>query len=527
MMIRRPFFPILLGAYPSLFIFGQNRAQLHWSELWLPLGLGVLFAAAIWSIGFVLLRDATRSAFVSGSLVILCHALGLIPPTWFQAVPQSWMPHLTQIVLAVWALVVVLLVGCFLVWSRRRSTALESVTPAVNAAAMLLIGMALFGAVGGSSTGSSESQAIADAAAGARPDIHYIVLDGYGETEILREIYGHDDRPFIRALEDRGFYVARDSYANYLRTIQSLASALDMSYVRPPLGGAPEHSGDLMPLMSTLHHNSVMKLLRMHGYEIYSFETGYGATNLRRSGHFLTGKLGLSEFQNTILNLTPIPALLSLFKGPDQYELHRRRIRYTLEEIPRVASHPGPKFVFAHIMAPHPPFVFDQAGEPVANHLPFNFYDGQHFLARQPAREYLEGYANQVRFIGREILRTIDGILSSSSAPPVIVLQGDHGPGIGFSHEDYAASDVIERAFILNAYLLPAEDAREGLYPTITPVNSFRLILGHYLGEDLPLHPDRSFYNRESRPYEFVDITSRLQQEVEARRAARHPEVLD
>ncbi len=508
-MIRRPFFPLLLGAYPSLFIFGQNRAQLHWGELWLPLGLGVLLAAAIWLIARLALRDALRAAFVSGLLVVLFHAIGLIQPTWFQRVPKSWIPYLTHIVLGAWALVVILSIVGFVLWSRKRSSVLESLTPAANVAALALLAMALFGALGGASPATPAGEAEAGLVPGSKPDIYYLVLDGYGGREILRDLYGHDNGPFLDALEERGFYVADPSFANYLRTIQSLTSALNMSYLSPPPGVDVE-SEDLMPLMSMLHNNEVMRRLEAHGYATYAFETGYGATNLRRAGRFLTGKLGLSEFQNTILNLTPIPALLSLSKGPDQYELHRSRIRYSLDELPRIASRPGPKFVFAHLMAPHPPFVFDQDGEPVENHLPFRYFDGDHFLSRQSEREYREGYVAQTRFINREILATVDGVLAASGSAPVIVLQGDHGPGLGFFHEDLERSDVLERGSILNAFLLAGEEARNALYPTISPVNGFRLVLGSTLGEDLPLLPDRSFYNRESRPLEFVEITERL-----------------
>ena len=51
---------------------------------------------------------------------------------------------------------------------------------------------------------------------------------------------------------------------------------------------------------------------------------------------------------------------------------------------------------------------------------------------------------------------------------------------------------------ILNAYYLPGDGA-ESLYPTITPVNSFRVILDKYFGENFPLLPDVS-YNQSDQP---------------------------
>ena len=48
-----------------------------------------------------------------------------------------------------------------------------------------------------------------------RPDIYYIILDGYARSDILQEIYNYDNSDFIDALKSRGFYVAEDSRSNY------------------------------------------------------------------------------------------------------------------------------------------------------------------------------------------------------------------------------------------------------------------------------------------------------------------------
>jgi hypothetical protein len=45
---------------------------------------------------------------------------------------------------------------------------------------------------------------------------------------------------------------------------------------------------------------------------------------------------------------------------------------------------------------------------------------------------------------------------------------------------------------ILNAYSVPG--GAPALYPSISPVNSFRVILNARFGESLPLLPDRSYF---------------------------------
>ncbi|HET6823073.1 MAG TPA: hypothetical protein VFH34_10510, partial [Anaerolineales bacterium] len=83
-------------------------------------------------------------------------------------------------------------------------------------------------------------------------------------------------------------------------------------------------------------------------------------------------------------------------------------------------------------------------------------------------------------------LTSIHAILDRSEQPPVILLMGDHGPPPG----RFATQE--DRLKILNAYYV--DDAvKEKLYDSISPVNSFRLILNEYFGMNYPLLEDTSY----------------------------------
>ncbi len=43
----------------------------------------------------------------------------------------------------------------------------------------------------------------------------------------------------------------------------------------------------------------------------------------------------------------------------------RERILYLLDTVPQVAGDRAPTFTFAHILSPHPPFIFGENGEDV------------------------------------------------------------------------------------------------------------------------------------------------------------------
>ena len=123
-----------------------------------------------------------------------------------------------------------------------------------------------------------------------------------------------------------------------------------------------------------------------------------------------------------------------------------------------------------------------------------------------PGLDYVVKYRRQIQFVTKRIQRTVDEILAQSSEPPIIVLQSDHGPA---QRPEGEFGNLQERMGILHAIHLP-DGGDALLYPRITPVNTFRIILKHYFHADLPLLEDRSFYSTYDRPFRFVDITNRI-----------------
>ena len=62
---------------------------------------------------------------------------------------------------------------------------------------------------------------------------------------------------------------------------------------------------------------------------------------------------------------------------------------------------------------------------------------------------------------------------------------------------------------ILNAYYLPDSGAKR-LYSSITPVNTFRLILNQYFKTKYKLLEDVSYFSPLENAYDFVDVTDKV-----------------
>ena len=119
-------------------------------------------------------------------------------------------------------------------------------------------------------------------------------------------------------------------------------------------------------------------------------------------------------------------------------------------------------------------------------------------------------YVEQLKFTNSQILDSIKSILNNSSRPPIIIIQGDHGSGSLLKNSSINDSCMYERASILNAYYMP-DGKSDLLYPDITPVNSFRVIFNTYFEADFPILDDQVFYSPFVNPYDFVNITDRLE----------------
>jgi hypothetical protein len=329
-------------------------------------------------------------------------------------------------------------------------------------------------------------------------DIYYIVLDGYGRDDVLSTIYGIDNSPFLGFLKSRGFVVARRASSNYGQTYLSLASSLNASYLNTAGAGLLGES-NTAPLRAIIDRNAVAQSLRAAGYDFTFLSSDYSATISNSTADVCyCEQYGLSEFEHTILALSPFRVLISqswLYSG------HRRKVLETFDALTGAVERSRPRFVFAHIVAPHPPFVFDRHGNPILRKASFSFRDGSQYDGSR--QEYLHGYREQVLFVNRLLQKAITTILERPGASPIMIVQGDHGPGSRLNQDDPALTDAHERLGILAAYRLPDRSSVR-IPDTMSPVNNFRLVFNTYFATHLEMLPNDSYLSPWNRPYDVV-----------------------
>ncbi len=343
-----------------------------------------------------------------------------------------------------------------------------------------------------------------------QPDIYFIVLDGYGREDVLRDLYNYDNSHFIRSLKERGFYVASHSSANYPQTELSISSSMNLQYLDGVVQGFG-NSSDRSPLRELLQQTVIRSILEAQGYQFVVLPSAALFAQIEDADiYYNLSAGGMNEFEGLVLSSTIVGVYAEAWGGNlpvPGYELHRRYILYSLEKLREVPSLPGPKFVFAHVLSPHPPFIFDAAGDFILPDRSYSTWDAS--LYPGSTNEYMSGYVGQMKYLNTEIIAVVDAILARSATPPIIIIQGDHGPGAYYDTLELDESCLVERFSILNAYNFPDGDYAS-LYSEISPVNSFRVILDNYFNANLGLLEDRNYFAGWLSPYQFTEVSDKI-----------------
>lgn len=514
-----PIHPVLFAAFPILALYAQNLGQIPIREIYRPLGLALLGMFALWAVFLLVTRHLRKAALAASAVsLVFCsygHILNLLPMSLRGMVAPGCIAGL--------------LVLLFVLHKTRRS--LLDATAVLNLAALVLvapscwaIGASLWNtSLPGASPGERVARVLrsdappvvksrrlapaASAASASLPDVYYIILDAYGRADSLKMFYGYDNSPFLQALEKRGFYIARHSRANYDQTPLCLASALNFTYLDDLSAQVASTGGDIEASRQMLDDNAVAAHLSKLGHHYVYIGSGAGQARVDTADLALNNEPDIPLFEEQALSLTPAKVLAEAEHS--RYDQHRNRLLGAFRSLNTVAQLPYPKFVFAHILAPHPPFVLNAQGEAVYPSGTLNFSDGSWLLEKISREEYKSGYIAQLQYINRRVLEAVDAILKQSRRPPIIILQGDHGSRMNLDWESQAKTDLREPFSILNAYYVP-QRVRRDLYDTISPVNSFRVLLTDVFGAKYARLPDRSFYSTAYHPFDFAEVTDLL-----------------
>ena len=292
--------------------------------------------------------------------------------------------------------------------------------------------------------------------------------------------------------------------APYSQTELSIPALLNMDYLDQVASAAGAESADHSPMEYLLARNAMMAAARLAGYDVVSVGSEFAPTRAFRDARVLAGPAdGLSELQQEAMKMTLLAALpLNRWTNG----AHRSNVLNQFDALETLTPNPKAphRLIFAHVLAPHPPFVFNADGS--ARALDTNWLamgDGSLFKGSEDA--YLRGYSAQARFILARLEQVVRAILRQPGPTPAILITSDHGPGSQLRWEHPIASNMTERMSVFAAYRFPGVDPVE-FSSTLSPVSAARILANTYFGTNLPPLPDRSAFSNWSRPYDFTQL---------------------
>jgi hypothetical protein len=491
--VKRPLVlhTLLFAVYPVAYLYSHNAWEVRTNQVIVP-GFVVLATAGVcWALLTRLVGDAAKAGLVVSGSWLLFFFYGpvreLTGPEWSSLVSSSWVA-----IFVLWTTLTLKARG-----DLRASTRTANVI-AILLTVLVLVDLAWFGWQSLSDhtvwlDGSELVSQLDPLAADVLPDIYFIVLDGYGRADVLDELYGHDNRGFLEFLVKRGFFIAEQSSANYPTTVLSLSSCLNLAYLEfenPESAGAKP---DLDQLDALIKDSRAQRFLRRCGYTSIAFETGFPSTEIETADVVVDTGRRIDSFLVMLLNMTPVPEFVGRDWSWNPFNIHRNRIRFVLDGVADApALAPAPRFVFAHIYAPHPPFVLGPDGEERFPTVRFNNLDGSWIIRTGglTTEQYVQGYRDQTVFVNARLREAVDAILERSETPPIILLVGDHGPRSSMVWDDLDQTDYRKALSNLCAVHLPGEGAADA-YAELSLVNLFRIVFDRYHGTQLGLLDDR------------------------------------
>lgn len=489
MLKKLMLFPFIFAIYPVLFLYSYNAKELLIRDIILPSAVTLIVSIILFLILYIIMKDRYKSSFITALWCLILFTYGIL----FQFLSKGIFIGLEhRYFMSI--IIFLALYASYFIYKVKSSSTKETIAKLFNIMALTLLAMNIVSIIPTEMHKLSINKAVnqnislKDTIKSKYPDIYYIVLDEYASLDTIKEIWGYDNSEFKNELEKQGFYVANKSSVRYADTLYSTASTMNMEYVN--------NKEDIVNLFDKINNNLVMKYLDSKGYYNIAFDNIYslvykakGKVNADVCYDF-TENLKQVGIDNNFVKLVIESSIIKPYYDYIYIDnISKERLStmytnklatiYTFNGIRDTVEIDGPKFVYAHILCPHPPFFFDQNGEDVNPSNILNWDDKRY-------------YKDQYIYITNKVKESISYILENSKKSPIIVVQSDHGPrgNLEKTNNNKFTVPNVDKKRIFNAYYLPGIE-KEKLYDDISPVNTFRLIFNEYFSENYEFLEDK------------------------------------
>jgi hypothetical protein len=353
----------------------------------------------------------------------------------------------------------------------------------MNASFAVMLTLVSFIGIAGRALGGAPPSppSIADDGATGGPSIYLLLLDGYPRSDTLSSTFAYDNTPFEETLSELGFTTYSQSRSNYTKTWLSLASLFNANYAHAFLSASVQSQDEQIRLLHRyVSHSAVLELLEGRGYDTWSIGSAF--TNIAPGpvDHYLRSARA-TEFEIVLLQESLFSRLVPDLMASFAADQARGAVYQTLETFAQTAEAgtDGPRFVFAHVLSPHAPFVL--GGEDPAGRLSpcfprrCTFWDPTTDGTGLTVDQYAEGLRAQVPALNVAVISSLRRVIAADPSA-VVIAMSDHG-------SRYSLEDSAEQFRNFLSIRSPGQEDLMADDPWL--VNLFRNVFTEYFGIEL------------------------------------------
>ena len=257
----------------------------------------------------------------------------------------------------------------------------------------------------------------------AKPNVYFIVLDCYAGYKSLQDSFGFKNDSFYTFLQQKSFKIL-PSTSNYDFTFYSMASTLNMEYIKGDFENKTASQKDIQLRFNDVRNATIFSTFSAMGYNIENY-----------SFFDVQAKKGIYDNSNSFFPLHSFLLLNKIFHkrllSDLGWMLHHGRFKIdwlTKEKIYRNDTYntkalkllhasiltPGtqPKLCYTHLLLPHEPYYKDSLGN---------------YITLTEGAMYNKAlYVSYLKYSNSIIKSTVTSITNKDSAA-IIIIMSDHG----------------------------------------------------------------------------------------------------
>lgn len=461
---------LAVSIYPVIFAYTHNIHEVKFSETIIPAIIAFAVAAFVFEICFVIVKDFYKASLSGIIFMLLYWNYSLIEEGINIVIKSARYWHILPVILVIYVHIVV--------YIKRKKVQQMSMYKIVAFLGAIFIALSIFNVTSvmanqvltdSKTRQQAESQDTgAVASLRGKPNVYYIILDEYGAFEVMKKYYQYGNSDFKEFLMDKGFTVSESSKNIAPNTVIMIPNLLNYDYIV---------NESIMGNYKYKESSALFNLFRNSGYKTYAIDTLVALSpTLPKISADVQVKLSntessSNEFEKMVLSGT-ILKIADVVMNPDKryFSYVRGILNNSFNNIENLSKEKTEgRFVFAHIMCPHEPFVFDKNGDYIDDELNANNWEDKKY------------YLGQYIYITNKVRQSIATIIENDP-DCIIILQSDHSMR---SLKNMQEEDKVK---ILNAVYYRREKFDN--INKISGLNTLRMVLSKLFSIDLPLLED-------------------------------------